>query len=368
MNIVVPIVGIGKRFLDAGYEKPKPLISVRSQPIVQHAVESFGIDGKYIFIIRKSDFYDELKFLLLSMKPNCVIVETDTMTEGSSSSILLAKTYIDNDEELITINCDQRTDWHPQEFLDFCRSCDADGVVGTYPYDGIVRNEYSPYSFIELDSEGNAVRLEEKFAISDHALCGIHYWRKGSDFVSSAEEMIRNNDRINNEFYVSKTYNYLIKNNKKIKNYTLGKGQFFSLGTPDDIKKFNGIQNEFRKVKPATIFCDLDGTIMKHVHSFSEVTFTKPALLPGVREKFDEWDSQGNRIILVTARKESAREITERHLRELGIPYDQLIMGVASGCRILINDMIFENEERAKSVNVITNHGFIDTNWENYGL
>jgi hypothetical protein len=180
--------------------------------------------------------------------------------------------------------------------------------------------------------------------------------------------MIRNNDRTNNEFYVAKTYNYMINKGKIIKNYPLKKAEFFSLGTPEDVKKFNGIKNEFNSYKPSTIFCDLDGTIIKHLHSFSEVSCVEPELLSGVREKFDEWDSKGCKIILVTARKESARQITESHLRKLGIPYDQLIMGVAAGCRILINDRMFENIERAIAINVTTNEGFGKIEWDKFGL
>lgn len=368
INIVIPMVGIGKRFIDSGFILPKPLIPVRSKAIVQHAIESLAIDGNYIFIVRKSEFSEELKFLLKTLKPDCNILEIDHLTDGSVSSILLAKNLINNDDELITTNCDQRTDWDSNSFINFCRNCAADGVVVTYPYEGILLNEKSPYSFIQVDESGVGIRLEEKFAISEHALCGIHYWKKGKDFISSAEEMIKLNDRTNNEFYVAKTYNYLIKNNKIVRNYSLKKSEFYSLGTPEDVKKYNGIKNEFYTVKPLTIFCDLDGTVLKHVHSFSEVTDTPPELLLGVREKFDEWDSKGHRIILVTARKESARLITENHLRQLGIPYDQLIMGVASGNRVLINDKISDNTDRAIAVNVITNQGFQTIDWEKIGL
>jgi dTDP-glucose pyrophosphorylase len=194
------------------------------------------------------------------------------MTDGSVSSILLAKEHINNDEELITTNCDQRTDWDAKKFIDFCNSSNSDGIVVTYPYDGILLNEKSPYSFIDVNSNGIATRLEEKFAISEHALCGIHYWKKGKYFVSSAEDMIKNNDRTNNEFYVAKTYNYMIKQGKNIKHYPIKKSEFYSLGTPEDVKKYNGIKNEFSSFKASTIFCDLDGTILKHLHSFSDVS------------------------------------------------------------------------------------------------
>lgn len=362
------MVGLGKRFADAGFSLPKPLISVRGKAIVQHSIESLGLQGKYIFIIRKSEYSEQIKFLLKSLKPECEIIEIDYLTEGSVNSILLAKDFIDNDDELVTTNCDQRTDWDHEDFLNFCRKSNSDGVVVTYPYDNIVVNQKSPYSFISLNSDLTASRLEEKFAISNLALCGIHYWKKGKHFIESAEEMIRNNDRINNEFYVAKTYNYLIKNKKIIKHYPIKKGGFFSLGTPEDVKIYNGIKNEFNIDKPTTIFCDLDGTILKHLHSFSDVSNSTPELLPNVREKFDEWDSRGCRIILVTARKESARQITESHLRSLGIPYDQLIMGVSAGCRVLINDSMFENIQRAAAVNIPTNEGFAKINWDKFNL
>ena len=368
MNIVIPMVGEGRRFKEQGFSTPKPLILVMGKCIVQHAIESLGVDGKYIFIIRKNEWSEQLKFLLKTLKSDCEIIEIDYLTDGSVSSILLAEELINNDEPLITTNCDQRTDWNFKEFISKCKDPTVDGLVVTYPYEGIELGNKSPYSFIELDQSGKALRTEEKFAISELAMCGIHYWKHGKDFVNTAKEMIANNDRINNEFYVAKTYNYLIKKGKKVVNYHLNKDEFFSLGTPEDVKKFNGINNEFKVNKPNTIFCDLDGTILKHLHSFSDVTKVKPELLPGVTDKFDEWDSIGHKIILVTARKESAREMTEKHLKDLGIPYDQLIMGVASGDRILINDNISKKTERAKSINVQTNQGFEKIKWSLVGL
>ena len=64
----------------------------------------------------------------------------------------------------------------------------------------------------------------------------------------------------------------------------------------------------------------------RKIHTFSTI------------EKLIEWDRLGYNIILLTGRRESSRRQTERQLEEVGIFYDQLIMGVGGGCRILIND------------------------------
>jgi hypothetical protein len=200
------------------------------------------------------------------------------------------------------------------------------------------------------------------------ALIGLHYWRRGKDFVSSASKAIGLKDRGNGEYYVGPTYNYLIKDGMVIKNYAIKKNTYIPLGTPEDLNIYISRTKEFKEDKNKTIICDLDGTILKHVHGYDKLN-SKPTLLPGVLKKFVEWDSIGHTIILMSARKESARKLTEKFLEELMVPYDMLILNVTSGRRVLINDKITPDSfDRANSVNLITDEGFDNTNWERLGL
>jgi hydroxymethylpyrimidine pyrophosphatase-like HAD family hydrolase len=109
---------------------------------------------------------------------------------------------------------------------------------------------------------------------------------------------------------------------------------------------------------PPTIILDIDGTILNHSGKLSGQFDENISVLPGVREKFDEWDKIGCRIILLTGRKESMRKITEKQLNCNNIYYDQLIMGVGSGKRILINDLKSDsNKPTAIAINVKRNEG-----------
>ena len=56
-------------------------------------------------------------------------------------------------------------------------------------------------------------------------------------------------------------------------------------------------------------------------------------------DKILEWNKKGYTIILTTGRRESNRELTIKQLQEAGIFYDQLIMGVGRGPRVVINDL-----------------------------
>ena len=49
MQLIIPMSGIGSRFLKAGYKIPKPLIEVEKQPIISHVVDMFpGVTEVFI--------------------------------------------------------------------------------------------------------------------------------------------------------------------------------------------------------------------------------------------------------------------------------------------------------------------------------
>ena len=111
--------------------------------------------------------------------------------------------------------------------------------------------------------------------------------------------------------------------------------------------------------RPATIFCDIDVTLIKHAHpSEAAKNNYKATLLEGTIEKLLEWERKGYRIILTTGRKESMRPQTIKQLQEVGIVYALLVMGFGSGPRYLINDRRPENgQDSAFAVNVDRNEG-----------
>jgi ribonucleotide monophosphatase NagD (HAD superfamily) len=118
--------------------------------------------------------------------------------------------------------------------------------------------------------------------------------------------------------------------------------------------------NNFSEI-PKTIICDIDGCILKHKGNLININLEDAELLPGVKEKFDEWDKKSYKIIFLTGRKESMREATEKQLKSFGLFWDTLVMGATRGERILINDLKPGNENNtATAINMIRNQGFVD--------
>jgi len=107
-----------------------------------------------------------------------------------------------------------------------------------------------------------------------------------------------------------------------------------------------------------TIFCDIDGCVFYHYGNIKQIMSEEASILPGVQEKFYEWHNQGYTIILTTGRPESLRNFTEKELCKFGLFYNQLIMNLPRGQRIIINDIKPKSKEKmAVAFNLKRNKG-----------
>ena len=90
-----------------------------------------------------------------------------------------------------------------------------------------------------------------------------------------------------------------------------------------------------------TFFVDIDGTIIGEDKDLYQTrgyyVGLKKERLPHVNE-LNHLHVQGHRIILVTGRPSTYRDLTESVLKSLGVYYDQLIMDCGNGLRVLVND------------------------------
>ena len=231
MNILIPMAGRGSRFNLPQYNLPKPLININQKPLIEYVIDSLDLAGNYIFIVQKYhiDHYgvDEI---LKGIDPFCKIIAIDEVTDGPACSALLAKEYINNEDELVIANCDQIMEWNSEIFLANCRF--YDGAVVTY-HETSNKNSYA-----KLSSKGSVLQIKEKEVISNVSLNGIHYWKKGNYFVRSAEEMIRKNERYNNEFYIGPSYNHMISNRLDVGIYHIPNEQHNAVGVPEDLENY----------------------------------------------------------------------------------------------------------------------------------
>lgn len=231
MNVLIPMAGAGSRFEKAGYTFPKPLIEVNGKPMIQVVVENLNIDANYIYVVQKSHRSKyNLDTLLHLITPKCNIIEVDGITEGAACTALLAKELINNSNPLFFANSDQYAVWNSNEFMYKMQETEVDGGIVTFT------STHPKWSFAKIDIDGFVTEVAEKNPISDLATVGFYYWKHGSDFVKYAEQMINNNIRVNNEFYVCPVFNQAIQDKKKFLTYHIS--NMWGIGTPEDLNFF----------------------------------------------------------------------------------------------------------------------------------
>ena len=232
LNVLIPMAGAGKRFQDAGYIFPKPIIEINKKPMIQWVIESLNVKANYIFIVQQEHNQKyNLQSVLKMMDPNCKVVELDKLTEGAACTTLIAKEFINNSNPLIIANSDQFIEWDSSKTMYKFTTKKIDGAILTF------ESIHPKWSYAKCDKNNFVKEVAEKKVISKNATVGVYYWSKGKDYVKYAEQMIKKNIRVNNEFYVCPVYNEAIQDKKKVIIENVDK--MWGLGTPEDLNYFN---------------------------------------------------------------------------------------------------------------------------------
>lgn len=245
LNIVMPMAGRGKRFADAGFTTPKPLIPIHGRPMTQVVIENLRPrrrPHRFVFLCLR-EHIDSFGFdrHLLSWAPGSEIVPVDQVTEGAACTVLLAKRFIDTADPLMIANCDQWVDADVNDYLDAMDRADdgrgADGLIMTMWADD------PKWSYARLDAGGRVTEVVEKKVVSNEATVGVYNFRRGADYVRAAGQMIAKDLRVNNEFYVAPAYNELLAEGQSVVVYNVGKEYdgMYGLGIPSDLKIFTDL-------------------------------------------------------------------------------------------------------------------------------
>ncbi len=233
-NILIPMAGRGSRFEEQGYTDKKPFIDVNGKPMIHRVIKNLGMefDKEYLFILiclqEDYDKYDFTEFEKVIGHNSYDVVILDDVTEGAAQTVLTAKHLINDDTPLMTMNSDQLVDWDIERLFEMCEQ--FDGVIPCFYGEG------NAWSYARTLDNGYVQEVAEKKQISKYATAGYYYWKKGSDFVKYAEQMIKDNSRTNGEFYVAPVYNWAVKDGKRVGVFMVDK--CYSLGTPEDLQEY----------------------------------------------------------------------------------------------------------------------------------
>lgn len=237
VQLVVPMAGLGKRFVEANYKILKPLIPIHGVPMVRVVVDNLMSDQiGHVVVVAQREIVEsvDLREILSHLEVPLTIVAVDKLTEGPADTVIQARQVLNDNLPLVIANSDQYVDAVLSNFYgELIKTGDLGSIL-------TMEDDNPKWSYVELDDNGLVINVREKVVISNQATVGVYGYSSARLAWRAFSEMWRANDRTNGEFYVAPGYNYLVKEGISVTAINLGPVStvMFGLGTPEDLETF----------------------------------------------------------------------------------------------------------------------------------
>lgn len=252
-TIIVPVAGKGKRFSDAGFVTPKPLIKLAGKPMIQHAVECIPAElVERIILVRASQQIDLDGIRFDNMPEPEIIIESKQ--NGQATSVLYALHYMEAEiigGPVLVMNCDQMVtiDNRAREPLYRTLIGDSSGYVPTFKMSdsSLVTEEHQKWSYaipervvnfsqvIETQYVLGAVEKPSAPILDGKPIVGVFAFHSASALQLSIEKDYILNRRINNEVYVAPVINEYIRT--MVAPFEWSALEARGIGTPADLDR-----------------------------------------------------------------------------------------------------------------------------------
>lgn len=251
MTIIIPMSGRGQRFIDRGYIEPKPLIMMEGKPIIEHVVDMFSKEDRFIFICANDHLiHTNMRETLMRIVPHGEIIGIEPHKLGPIHAVRQVYDLIPDDEEVIVNYCDFGCYWDYADFLDHTRARGADGAIPAYKGFHPHMLGTTNYAFMR-DEKQWMLEIQEKKPFTDnrmdeYASSGTYYFRTGEIMKRHMDFTVERGIALNGEYYVSVVYNLLIESGLKVSIYEIQ--HMLQWGTPEDVAEYEYHSAYFRSL------------------------------------------------------------------------------------------------------------------------
>jgi NDP-sugar pyrophosphorylase family protein len=252
--LIIPMAGLGQRFVNEGYSLTKPLIPVSGLPMVIQATHFLPPAEKNVFVLRADMAgYQDVVNQLKSLYPKAIIKIIDGVTEGQACTASIGFGMLVNDtdkaHDYFTIGaCDNGIIFDINTFNKLINDPLVDVIVWSIRgYPNAIRH---PEMFGWIDAEGGLIRSISvktplKTPESDPIVLGTFTFRRAEDFRRALDRLILRDGRINGEFYIDSLVNDAIALGLECRLFEVE--SYFCWGSPSDLRTFEYWQSCFHK-------------------------------------------------------------------------------------------------------------------------
>lgn len=341
MNIFVLAAGEGRRFADAGYADPKPLIRVRGERMIVRVLRKLGVDKQHrLFVIanismRRYRLQDILRQAGFGDGARPRVLYLAERTSGPAETLVRGigaaeeRNLLQGNEPIVSVDCDVE---HETTVLRSLERCSGNVLTVFREEDRSTKPKYS-YIVYAGDDSGQfrilGIREKERPYATDNLACSGIYMFAGAALVRRLYD--------DGAIYISDLYQRrLAEPDGRVYAIRISRTECINLGTPEQLWRMSR-EYALEGARPPRICWDLDNTLVTHPRVPGDYSTVEPidANIALLRDQ----KRQGCHIIIHTARRMRTHggnvggvladvgELTLEQLREFGIPYDEIHFG-----------------------------------------
>lgn len=245
--------GLGRRFVDAGYSRPKPLILVHQRPIIEWVLKMFP-DVDNVTLICRDEHLEStsMKEELRGVAHQAEIIGIEAHRKGPVYAICEAFESIRDNDAVMVSYCDYYMHW---DFENFKFEVENRQCAGAIPcYTGFHPNlvpESNLYASCKVDSRGYLTAIREKFSWTEDKTLSLHspgayYFQSGALLKEYGSKMLSVGESRGGEYYVSLVYDLMLRDGLDIWAPSNVK-HFCQWGTPRDLEEYLFWVNAIKK-------------------------------------------------------------------------------------------------------------------------
>jgi dTDP-glucose pyrophosphorylase len=254
-SVIIPMAGLGQRFLQEGYTTAKPLISVSGKPMVMQAVNDLPASRHHVFVLRQDMVGNkEIVKTIKGAYPHALVVGVDRITEGQACTALIGLDAlvgaVEGVIEPITFGaCDNGALYSKEVFNQLVDDDNIDVIVWVVRRHANAIRFPKMFGWVDVSPDGKIRQISVKTPLasiaSDPIVIGTFTFKRADDFRSAVERLIARDGRINGEFYIDSCINDAIAAGLRCHIFEVD--SFISWGTPNDLRTFEYWQSCFHK-------------------------------------------------------------------------------------------------------------------------
>ena len=251
LQIVVPAAGEGRRFAEAGYEVPKPLVPAAGAPMVVRAVRDLPAADRVVFVVRAEHVRDyRIDEQLRRHFPGCRVVTVEGVTEGQACTVRLAADALEPDWPVIVAACDNTHVYDRAKLARLMADPAVECLIWTYRGDTRVLAAPEQHGWVRVDGD-RVVEVSCKRPISDapledHVVSGFFSFRTARGMIEAIDRMVEADVRVGGEFYLDTVPNLLVADGRDVRVFEVEK--YIGWGTPRDLDDFEKWERYFAEL------------------------------------------------------------------------------------------------------------------------